>query len=428
LQLAVEGEDHVAGTRGYKMLRAQFVHRHVMRARDERLIYFSVHNHGGTDSVSFSSDDLASHERGYPALLDVVRGMPVGALVLARDATAGIVWLPKGRRVPIDRTIVVGEGRSVRFPRPRKQKVAKPLKQFDRQVLLFGERGQDILAQSRVGIVGVGGIGMQLAELLGRLGVGRFVLIDPDRVDVSNLSRLVGARRTDALVSEDRLARLGSVSRWFAWLRRRKVDLAKRCIRRANRNAQVTVEYGSVADARHAMKLLDCDYIFLAADQMTARLVFNSIVHQYLIPGVQVGARVVTDENTGNVTDVFAVSRPVYPDSGCLWCNNLIDPTKLQLEATDREQALKQMYGTESAAPSVVTLNGLSASEAANDFLFYITGLSDSRTDKAYMRFRPIRRSVQFDEPSRSAKCTECGRTPASRFGRGDGAGLPTRN
>jgi hypothetical protein len=80
--IAMDGVDHLIGPRGYLMLKAQFVHRYVTHARDERLVYLSVHNHGGFDQVEFSGADLASHERGYPTLLDLVHGLPVGALVL----------------------------------------------------------------------------------------------------------------------------------------------------------------------------------------------------------------------------------------------------------------------------------------------------------------------------------------------------------
>ncbi len=66
-----------------------------------------MHCHGGTDEVGFSSDDLASHRRGYPALLDITDGGPVGALVLARNALAGDIWTRNGR-YEIDYTNVIG--------------------------------------------------------------------------------------------------------------------------------------------------------------------------------------------------------------------------------------------------------------------------------------------------------------------------------
>src|SRR3546814_7980818 len=56
-----------------------------------------------------------------------------------------------------------------------------------------------ILAGSRVAIIGLGGVGSLLVELLARLGVGQFVLVDPDRVDPTNVPRLVDATPWDAM-------------------------------------------------------------------------------------------------------------------------------------------------------------------------------------------------------------------------------------
>jgi tRNA A37 threonylcarbamoyladenosine dehydratase len=424
---AEDGVDHLIGPRGYLMLRAQFVHRYVSHARDERLVYLSVHNHGGFDHVEFSGADLASHERGYPTLLDVVQGLPVGALVFAPAAVAGDVWLPSGDRVRLTQATIVGPRRTILRPSPvaAPKAVASPM--FDRQVRLFGEAGQQIFKHAKVGIIGLGGIGSQLAELLGRLGVGAFVLIDPDRIDLTNLPRLIAARRTDVLITEATAKRFGILRPLLDRLRRRKVDLAARNIHRANHTARIEKIFGSIADQSVAEKLLDCDYIFLAADAMIARLVFNSLVHQYLIPGVQVGARVVTDEDTGAVTDVFVASRPVVPGRGCLRCNSLINAHKLQIEATFAEQAEAQKYGTESPAPSVVTLNAVAAADAVNMFQFYMTGLASRDSWDGYLRFRPLNRSVTRDEPRAETHCSECGRLSPSRFARGDGTSLPTR-
>lgn len=112
------------------------------------------------------------------------------------------------------------------------------------------------------------------------------------------------------------------------------------------------------------------------------------------------------------MTDVYAVSRPVTPDLGRLWCNSLVNATKLQIELTDPEQARAQDYGTESPAPSVITLNALAAAEAANSFLFYIAGLMSLEAECTYMRFRPLLRTVSFDEPRAKKACLECGRYP----------------
>ena len=169
IHLAKDGVDYVPGRRGYRMLKAEFIQSRILRARDRRLGYLAIHNHGGTDSVGFSRDDMASHERGYPALLDIARGLPVGALVFARSAVAGDLWFPGCTRAPLSQATVVGHRRLLLFPMPETQVGAVGM--YDRQSRLFGDAGQDLLRRTRVGIVGLGGAGSILAELLGRLGV-----------------------------------------------------------------------------------------------------------------------------------------------------------------------------------------------------------------------------------------------------------------
>lgn len=424
--LAEDGVDHVAGQRGYKMITAQFMKPLLRRAREQGLVFVSVHNHGGTDRVAFSRDDLASHARGYPALLDIVDGPPVGALVYAQKAVAGDFWLPDGTRVKLDWSTTVGGARVIWRPKPTARRIDVG-DRFDRQVRLFGAAGQAMLQDAKVAIVGLGGAGSQLAELLSRLGVGRFVLIDPDRADRTNLPRLIGARASDVRLTESQARRFPALAPWLDRLRRRKIDLAARNILLANRRAKVERVFGSVVDAAVAERLLDCDFIFLAADEMGARLVVNAVVQQYLIPSVQVGARIVADPHDGSLQDVFAVSRPVFPAQGCLWCNGLIDPTALQLEMTQDRQRAAQAYGTESPAPSVVSLNAIATADAVNLFQFYLTGLARPDAHRAYRLYRPLKGALTLVEPRQDPACPECGGTARSRFAKGDGTALPTR-
>ncbi|MGZ4160094.1 MAG: hypothetical protein ACXVNF_04735, partial [Neobacillus sp.] len=141
--LAVDGVDYVPSPRGYRMLTANFVRDQALYCRDEKLAYLAVHNHGGHNSVAFSSDDLRSHERGYPALKDITRGQIVGGLVLAKNAIAGDLWI-SNERVPLKRARIIGKNIFEIFPSPPKH-VAQNLEIYDRQARVFGERGQAIL-------------------------------------------------------------------------------------------------------------------------------------------------------------------------------------------------------------------------------------------------------------------------------------------
>lgn len=426
LHLAADGIEYVPGKRGYRMLKASFIRERIAHCRDERLVYLAVHNHGGRDRVAFSGDDMRSHERGYPALLDIARGMPVGALVFAENAIAGDIWLPGEMRRELAQATVVGGSRQRLTPAPPGLSAGcNPM--YDRQARLFGDAGQAILGRSKVGIIGLGGAGSLLAEYLGRLGVGRFVLADPDRAQVSNLPRLTAASAYDAMAwlqAEALPAWLQKLARRFA---RPKVALARRNIRRANPGAQIETVIGDFLEADVAARFLDCDYLFLAADTMRVRLLFNAIVHQYLIPGVQVGAKIRVDPATGDVLDAYSVVRPVTPDSGCLLCNRLINAGRLQEESLSEEDRRRQRYidEPEMIAPSVITLNAVATAQAANDFLFYMTGLHSPGVRQPFLRFQPRRRRVWYDEPRKSDSCPECGAGPRSRLARGDSRDLP---
>lgn len=63
--------------------------------------------------------------------------------------------------------------------------------QFARTGLLIGEEGLNKLANTKVAVFGIGGVGGYVVEALVRSGVGSFVLIDNDEVSVSNLNRQI---------------------------------------------------------------------------------------------------------------------------------------------------------------------------------------------------------------------------------------------
>ncbi|MEJ0034843.1 MAG: ThiF family adenylyltransferase [Gammaproteobacteria bacterium] len=426
LHLAEDGRDYVPGKRGYRMLKAQFIANRISECSAERLVYLAIHNHGGRDSVRFSGDDFRSHERGYPALLDIADGLPVGALVFAQNAVAGDIWLPGERRIVLAGADVVGASlrRLAAEPPPRPTQ-ADP--RYDRQARLFGDAGQHLLGRCKVGIIGLGGAGSLFAEYLARLGIGWFVLADPERAEGTNIPRLTGASYFDALSP----CSDASAPAWLQMIARRfaktKVSLARRNILRANPKARVEPIFGDFLEANVAAKFLDCDYLFLAADSMRARLLFNAIVYQYLIPGVQVGAKVRIDSASGDVLDVYSVVRPVTPDGGCLLCNRLINSAKLQEESISAEERRRQRYVDEPEviAPSVMTLNATAVSQAANDFMMYMTGLRDPESPSAYMRFQPQLRAVSFDATRKSPTCIECATSSRSRLALGDARRLP---
>ena len=80
------------------------------------------------------------------------------------------------------------------------------LHQFSRNELAIGKDGLDILKNTTVAILGIGGVGSFAVEALARSGVGKLILVDKDDIDITNVNRqihallsTVGQQKVDAM-------------------------------------------------------------------------------------------------------------------------------------------------------------------------------------------------------------------------------------
>ena len=432
LYLARDNEDWIRGEFSYN-LHARFINKYIDLCVKEDLVCLFIHNHFSGESVGFSSCDLQTHERNFPALLDIMKGLPVGGLVFGRQSIAGDIWFREGEIRQLSKTWIVGDRCFSLTPEPVSAEAEESESEFyDRQVRAFGRKAQKSLRRTTVGIVGLGGVGSVMAELLGRLGVGGFVLIDAKTLKKSNLPRLIGATKGDLYHF-----------RKFSWLARKlpavlqsklskgaasKVWLAERNIKKANPDAKVKLLQDDVCTEQAIKELLQCDYIFLAADSHRARLLVNAMAFQYFIPAVQVGSRFEIRKGSGEITDAFSVSRKITPDSGCLWCSGVISPAGLTEESKTDQQREDENYGlpADGPAPSVITLNAVGSSEAVNHFLFYMHDLIDSSVGGRFFLASPMQETYEIYEMSRKKDCPFCGQGSRSQFGRGNlGRRLP---
>ncbi|AIQ54323.1 MULTISPECIES: tRNA threonylcarbamoyladenosine dehydratase [Paenibacillus] len=86
------------------------------------------------------------------------------------------------------------------------------LHQFSRTELAIGPEGLEILKNSTVAVLGIGGVGAMSVEALARMGVGRIILIDKDAVDITNINRqihalttTIGQKKADLMVERVKL-------------------------------------------------------------------------------------------------------------------------------------------------------------------------------------------------------------------------------
>jgi hypothetical protein len=401
-------EDFGPGVHGYRQIAPLRIAEWANRAAEAGLVFVSAHSHPlARDAVGLSGDDRDAHRRLFPHLVDITRG-PVVGLVFGQESAAGEVWTFGSSPAGVDQVTVLDHHLRRLTPGPAETGATREGGRFDRQVRLFGADGQRRLGAMHVGVIGAGGGGSMVIEELAHLGVGEITAVDFDVVKVHNLSRIVGARRRDAQ------------------LRRKKVAVARRHARAINRGITFNALDADVSSGRAVDALKHCDFLFLAGDSHTSRLVFNALAHVFLIPGVQIGAKVETAN--GQVTTAYTAVRPVWPHSGCLVCQQLVDPFVLQQEAVPEDEREAQNYlGTpEVVDPSVITLNAQAVAGAMNTFLFAAIGLAEPDVLDHRLTF-PASGETMAITPRREAGCRWCGNHEESARATGDIALLPIR-
>ncbi len=350
------------------------VQRHILDlASRENLSQIDWHSHPGESSfISFSSID-DHHEKTLATYLnEKIPGTFYGSVVMNQNAFDARIW-DAHKPKPIDK--IYWSDFNPEKPCSREERGFKKShevfeEQFSRQVLAFGSALQDRLRALRIGIIGVGGIGGIMVEMLSRLGVGNWVLVDDDVVEVTNLNRLPGSSLKDV------------------YQRTPKVRLAQRNIAKSNPFARVLPINRPVTDLRALKALKSCDLMIVATDNHSSRLIANRLSLQYLIPLVHVGVNIDVDEEK-RITDVSAEFAIPPLGQWCLECAGIFDTQLAGWELADEETQInlrERGYVKDTPAPAVYHLNGLIASLAVAEIHNLITP------------YKPIRRYLTYDE------------------------------
>lgn len=157
------------------------------------------------------------------------------------------------------------------------------LNQFSRTELLFGKEAMDKLANARVAVFGVGGVGGYTVEALARSGVGTFDIIDDDKVCLTNINRQIIATRK-------------TVGRY-------KVEVMKERILEINPKAIVNT--------------YQCFYTPETADQ------FDFSKYTYVVDAI--------DTVTGKIELVMRAQAAGVPIMSSMGAGNKLDPTKFEV-------------------------------------------------------------------------------------------------
>ena len=164
------------------------------------------------------------------------------------------------------------------------------LNQFSRTQLIFGEEAMEKLADSRVAVFGIGGVGGYTVEALSRSGVGELDLIDDDKVCLTNINRQIYALKS-------------TIGKY-------KVDVAKERILDINPECRVnTYRTFYMPDTADSFDFTQYDYIVDAIDTVTGKIALIENAKNAGTPIISsMGAGNKVDPTAFEVADIYKTS------------------------------------------------------------------------------------------------------------------------
>jgi hypothetical protein len=227
---------------------------------------------------------------------------------------------------------------------------------FSRQSFL-GEDSESIFAKSVVGVVGLGGGGSHIAQQLAHLGVGKLVLFDADKVEASNLNRLVGATEADARLGTD------------------KITVAGKLILGISSALEVVACRSRWQEAPEELKM--CDLVFGCLDGFQQRRELEEIARRFLLPYIDIGLDVHrVGAEPPRMGGHVILSMPGAP---CMWCIGFLNESRLSEEAA--------RYGDAGIRPQVVWANGVLASLAVGVAVDLLTDWTKNLQAPIYLEY-----------------------------------------
>ena len=207
------------------------------------------------------------------------------------------------------------------------------LNQFSRTQLLLGQDGMDRLANARVAVFGVGGVGGFTVEALARSGVGTIDLIDDDEVCLTNINRQIIALRS-------------TVGKY-------KVDVAAERLRDINQNIQVnTYKTFYMPDTAHQFDFSQYDYVVDAIDTITGKLELVMQAHKAGTPIIcSMGAGNKLDPTAFRVADIYKTS---------------VDPLARVMRHELRKRGIKKLKVVYSEEPPMRPVDDMASSCRTN--------------------------------------------------------------
>jgi hypothetical protein len=227
---------------------------------------------------------------------------------------------------------------------------------FSRQSFL-GAEAEERIRNLVIGVAGLGGGGSHVVQQLAHVGCRHFVLFDADKVEDSNLNRLVGATLEDTRRDT------------------RKTLVASRMIRGLARDPNI--EAYECRWQEKADSLRRCDLVFGCVDGFDERVQLEASCRRFLIPYIDIGLDVhVEGDEPPQMGGQVILS---MPGRACMQCLGFITPKNLAAE--------EGRYGDAGPRPQVVWANGLLASAAVGIAIDLVTNWTKGVRAPIYLEY-----------------------------------------
>ena len=232
---------------------------------------------------------------------------------------------------------------------------------FDSEINLrneqtLGKGTMTLLSNLTIGVVGCSGTGSIVIELLSRLGVGKLILIDPDKVEHKNLNRIVNSRFVDAEVPSY------------------KVDIIAKAILQNGLSTAVEVFQENIESKNVLKALSKSDIVFGCVDTAVGRYYMNWLSTYYIIPLFDIGVGIDLVPNSTQINTIDCAVNYIQPGESLsqrkvFTSQELADEELKVSDPVMYRQKVNDGYIIDVESPAVISINSSISSIAVNEFL-----------------------------------------------------------
>lgn len=228
----------------------------------------------------------------------------------------------------------------------------------ERHQQVFGGKTTSLLQHITAAVVGCSGTGSPVIEQLARLGIRRLILVDPERVEMKNLNRMLNATMDDVQNA------------------RHKVDVLATAIQRMGLSTQVVPITGDLSQPEVILQVAASDILFGCMDTAEGRHTLNRIATFYSIPYFDIGVGIKAN-GQGGISQAGGTVHYLTPGGSSLFSRGVYTLDQLHAESLRRTDPatyadhLRSGYviGAQVDTPAVISVNMQLAAMAVNEFL-----------------------------------------------------------